>query len=744
MDTSGLLNVIYPPASGRSLTPDQERILRHQHGPAWVLAGPGSGKTEVMTVMVLRLLYVDGDSVQPDRVPPEAIFVTTFTEKAARNLEDRISLYRERIVAADSSLSDIDISRLRIGTLHGLCNDLLQEFRAVNYQNVRLMDELEQSMFVYEHMSIINNQVPGDHAFWSHFEYLFSHREWQSNWRYLPSKWNGTAALIKLFNRIAEDRASSTSMRNAGGQWARCADLYEEYVQHLQNEHRCDFPHLQVKFLDFLATQHGQYFRDGGDDGYPGIQWVLVDEYQDTNLIQEAIYLTLANRAPFNLMVVGDDDQAMYRFRGGSVECMVTFDWACSSYLGIPTSSVGTYPLVDNFRSHSAIVTFCNDYINSFRVMSLPGARVSGKPPMISRGNITGAYPAVGVLSARRMSDVATRFAQTVSGLIANGIVRDPSHCCLLLRSTKETEHNARPYVTALLNEGLVPYNPRNKGFLEQEEVAGLLGTVLAIVDPIGRNVPTAPQNIVDMNNLLRAEFGRLSLTNPQLQNYVNTCITRMAARPGQYLTANLQEIIYYILSLPPFDGWQSDPVRRVRLARVTSLFESFASMPVPNVPNVSRGTLRTSSINLGEIINGWSSSFYYLFIGYLSRQGLDEEEDEDVICPSGMVPVMTMHQAKGLEFPFVFVGHANASPKVSTSHRLETELSAFPANAARTFVRLPEQNRAELDLIRQYFVAYSRAQYALIIMGTNSQLSNGRIPCGPDRSWLRNRTLPL
>ena len=55
------------------------------------MAGPGSGKTEVLTLFVLRLLYVDGDPVQPERVPPESIFVTTFTEKAARNLEDRIA-----------------------------------------------------------------------------------------------------------------------------------------------------------------------------------------------------------------------------------------------------------------------------------------------------------------------------------------------------------------------------------------------------------------------------------------------------------------------------------------------------------------------------------------------------------------------------------------------------------------------------------------------------------------------------
>ena len=79
---------------------------------------------------------------------------------------------------------------------------------------------------------------------------------------------------------------------------------------------------------------------------------MLVDEYQDTNLIQEEIYLTLANRVPFNIVVVGDDDQALYRFRGGSVECMVTFDQACAVFLGLAPGSIARYPLVANFRSH--------------------------------------------------------------------------------------------------------------------------------------------------------------------------------------------------------------------------------------------------------------------------------------------------------------------------------------------------------------------------------------------------------
>ena len=182
----------------------------------------------------------------------------------------------------------------------------------------------------------------------------------------------------------------------------------------------------------------------------PGVCWVLVDEYQDTNLIQEEIYLTLANRTPFNIAVVGDDDQALYRFRGGSVECMVTFDQACAVFLGMQAGRVARFPLVANFRSHAGIVAFCEAYITAFASMARPGARVPNKPALVPRSSIVGAYPSVGQLRAATMDAVAARFAETVQDLVANRVVQDYSQCCLLRKSTKETPNNAQKGAVAI------------------------------------------------------------------------------------------------------------------------------------------------------------------------------------------------------------------------------------------------------------------------------------------------------
>jgi DNA helicase-2/ATP-dependent DNA helicase PcrA len=220
--------------------------------------------------------------------------------------------------------------------------------------------------------------------------------------------------------------------------------------------------------------------------------------------------------------------------------------------------------------------------------------------------------------------------------------------------------------------------------------VLGLLGTVLAITDSQGRNVPQRPQELNDLVANCRREYARLAAAHPRLARYTADANANIAAHPGAFLTANLQELVYYVMSLPPFDGWAADPVRRIRLARITALIESFASMPVPGYPNASRGRLRASTNFPGDVLEQWSFGFYQLFFGYLSRTGLDEEEDEDVIAPSGMVPIMTMHQSKGLQFPFVFVGHMGEAAYVSVSHQLETSLSQFPTNPTRSFARRP------------------------------------------------------
>ena len=113
------------------------------------------------------------------------------------------------------------------------------------------------------------------------------------------------------------------------------------------------------------------------------VKYVLVAEYQDTNPMQEDIYVHLAKQ--HNICVVGDDDQALYRFRGASVECMVNFDNECTSRWSKKASKLN---LLDNFRSHPRIVDFYENYMNSHHVINQKGIRLraGGVPPLGTKG----------------------------------------------------------------------------------------------------------------------------------------------------------------------------------------------------------------------------------------------------------------------------------------------------------------------------------------------------------------------
>lgn len=711
---------------GHQLNTDQRRAIRHGAGPLWIIAGPGTGKTEVLVNRCLKLLCVDGVSAL-------SILVTTFTEKAATNLQDRIYDYLGRLQQRYSPRLDcVDISDLRIGTLHSLCNEIMQTYRHLGYQNVRLLDEIEQSLFVYDVRAHALRNRPD---IWSQLHYLVGGRDPRTGSQ--PNLWQISRAAKTLFNRIIEDRIDIARMQSTGNVWLQIVEEYEEYLSALHNEHRCDFAHLQSFFLDFLGSERGRLFVEGdGSIRHPGITHVLVDEYQDTNPIQEEIYFRLAGAPPHNLTVVGDDDQALYRFRGSTVECMVEFGQRCQSRW--PGTGVEEVTLVDNYRSHASIVQWCNEYIISFPSMLQPGARAPGKQNLTPRANVTGPYPAVGWLEANRAIDLPARFVSMVQGLLANAIVADYSQCVLLLSSAKETARYAGPYAQALRAANIPIYNPRSKAYVEREEIGVAMGAFLEIVDP---NQSIISQiRIPGVRKLVqqwRQEYQRIVATHHQLSQYV-----RQSQRYVQQLGANeeirpaMPTILYRILSFEPFITWQSDVDRDGRMSKLTRIFEAYCSL-------VGR-SIKTDREQCGQISRSWLRKFYYSLLGYLQVTGMDDDEIEEEICPPNRLPIMTIHQAKGLQFPFVFVAGLGIGSAVGSVHQLEDDLMRF--RIASPSHQFASSERAEHDVARMFYVAYSRAQYALILLGTRSQLQPTSRPAigGQGLGWFNQRVQRL
>lgn len=711
-------------ARGYGLDEDQRAVVDFGNGPLWILAGPGTGKTEALVTRTLKLICVDG-------VTPSQIFLTTFTKKAARNLEDRLATYFTALKLADPALADVDLADIHIGTIHSLCDDILHEFRYPPYQNVRLLDDVDQHLFLYRYAEISNHV---DRAFWEFFEYAVPN--WNARSQYDPTKWQRAKTAAVLFNHIVEDQVDLTRMQAAGGHWEVLANFYRQYADVLATHFRCDFAHIQLRFLEFLNSPSGQLFLSGNGEDRTPLTHILVDEYQDTNPIQERIYLQLASIAPHNLAVVGDDDQALYRFRGGTVDCMVNFDRAClASFQQEPTQ----IQLRNNYRSHPAIVSFFNEYITAFPEMNTPGVRAPNKQPVNSSSDISGNYPAVGWITRKQVGQLPDAVADLIQNhLVADGIISDLSQCVLLMRSTKDSPRNAGPFLAAFQDRGIPVYNPRSKSFLESEEVQCLLAALINTIDLdfIWTNHPSNSirSNIQNWLNTLVTLNDELNFID--LQNYVenssNAIRDRCQQAPGQFLDVNMMEIIYRILSMEPFTVWQRDLVRNSRLSKVTRLFESYHSLNLD--------TLRARNVG-ASIDDGFLNRFYNMFIGYLVDSGIDDDEDEDVVVPQGALPIMTIHQSKGLEFPFVIVAQVGNSGTVGAAQLLEQNLQPFRQQLYPRQARSPQELSLEDD-IRLLYVAYSRAEYGLIIVGTPQNIKNHVAAPNRDATWFR-RNIP-
>jgi len=678
---------------------DQRTAILHGTGPLWITAGPGSGKSEVLVARTLKLMICD-------EVPPGSIILTTFTEKAADNLSNRIASYLEDLQFADS----VDVTDLRTGTLHGLCNAIMREHRYPEYIDLELLDENSHLFFLYNQEDITKFFKEN----WKHFEPVFS--GFPVSREYGPNRWQTTGAAVFMYDRITEFRVDIELMKkNAQKVVKGLAESYDLYQQRLRDNYRCDFSTLQQYFRRFLDSRHGAEFLDGDPERQRlPVKHILVDEFQDTNPIQEDIYFRMAASKPHNLAVVGDDDQALYRFRGGTVDSLVNFGDRCArEWKSIP----GRVNLHENRRSHPDIVTWFNNYVFDSPTMSRPKVRAPGKRKMVAKSGVTGKYPSVCAILGEGLEDAADSLAALLKEFEKRRLVSSWEEVAILLRSTKESPWNAGPFVKALRSKKIPYYNPRNRGLHEDPVIQQLLGALVVTLDEDLETLKAVKGRVAsEVYKWIRAyQILAKSAEGKALAKYVEKShgiIKKVKAKT--LLNTTVMDVLYRILSLPPFRDLKEDLNYATRLAMITDLIDSFTAF------TEGYGLLRTSSSEDGRLSFRFLMKLYYEFSGFIQTQGLNDPEDPEDLIPKGFVQIMTVHQAKGLEFPIVVVGSLKDKPEVSGDNWTEDFLAPFSARKPNGTAL----ERAQQDLIRRFYVAYSRAKHLLILCGKKGSVS--------------------
>jgi DNA helicase II / ATP-dependent DNA helicase PcrA len=315
--------------------------------------------------------------------------------------------------------------------------------------------------------------------------------------------------------------------------------------------------------------------------------------------------------------------------------------------------------------------------------------------------------------------------ADAVDGLIKGGIVSDPSDIAILLRSTQETPYRALPITQALRARGISIYNPRSKAFTEAEEISSMLGGLIRLVD---QDLVFGSQQAPRLREAISgwcSSWDALAATNSAAATYVLKFHQELKKQkpPGKYLTVTLLDLFYRILSRPPFTKWMEDKERTARLGLLSDILESYNAVE-GGMP------LKMSSEEPGRLARGWlRMSFYPRLIGYLQRTGIDDPGDPDYEIVKGKVQMMTVHQAKGLEFPVVFVGSiATTIDGDDAAYQLENILVPRSSNPRKL---VPGEQRALQDAVRFYYVAYSRARDLLCVFGITAHFKKATAAIG-------------
>ncbi len=769
----------------------------------FIVAGPGSGKTTVMVLKILKFIFVDG-------VSPNEIMATTFTRKAARELLSRIlswgdkiksnliNMYMEKMFSGEITddsimreINRIDFNQINVGTIDSIADELLRIYRQAGTSQPILIEDFVANSVMINECLLKEDRYKTE----SLQEYLAEITGKQSVIE-KPKVKNLTmmaGILIEIkehiyynmvdINKILHDIQSNET----GKQLA--LKLILEYAEILKSQNIYDFAMLETEFLRRLNSDSLNAFLND-------IKIILVDEYQDTNLLQESIYFKIAESAiknGGNITVVGDDDQSLYRFRGASVDLFTNFIERISN-IGIEAKEIN---LKTNYRSTENIIGLCNDFVELDD--EYQSARVKEKPkievPSLNDED-SSQIPILGMFRNNEQM-LANDLAKFIDELNRNGVVKrkikrvltkennsklnsendltlinyrekgfdlakgkdeivielgddgSAEDIAFLTYSPKElTATGSRTFNFALkkqlgrLRHPIEVFNPRGQDLQNIDCVAVFCGLMLECIDPNSKyqmtndKLPNAASRnmtlwrgkansyITDINPEPHSPVSlEKFLTHWQMRYPFSTDESKDMKWPEK---ANLMELAYKLVSWIP--EFQSDDEGVVYLKAITQTITqtSFFNKYSANI-DFSSQEAEKESVN---------EALLNIFVPIASG-GVQIDESLFEVIPSNRFNIMSIHQAKGLEFPLVIVDvgsrfKKNLPKDANLRFPKNADSSSIIQDRVRRYGSLSNLGRdskdmAFDDLTRLYFVAFSRAKDVLLLVGLNSNIDGYR-----------------
>lgn len=751
-----LVPVVMTPvgAPPRPLNDEQRDCVGLQTGePLMIVAGPGSGKTAVLVLRALRHLLVDG-------FLPEEVVVTTFTRKAADEIRTRLLewgrafldlLVNEDNPALQAFLGQVDLNRFVTGTLDSLSQNVMGERRRSGEVPPNVIEGFAANQ-ILKFRGGLNRGVRDIDA--GRVNLYFDTFSPRRN-RYNRNAKDLVKAAREVIDRMTHDLVDTASF-GAAEPFAdvrqMLCNVREQYYTYLRQSGRYDFALLELEFLQRLL--------DGEMDASV-VRWraLLVDEYQDTNALQEAIYFGICQRAQIAFTVVGDDDQSLYRFRGATVELFREFVARAEQALQVRPQIRWLHR---NYRSTGDIVGFYNGFVACDA--EFQAARVAGKPPVTAEFGGE-PFPILGMFRPTR-DDLARDLAgflfdvfRTDGGYTslnnADIVVRrsdtgDFGDSVLLAHRASETNTSGDPRLPLLLRRelsarGVEVFNPRGESIETVPIARELLGLMLEALDPASANWP---------NGQLCADLQRADPANGVYPAFGRDVAAEFAAWRATARTVDQTQVVGGRRLSDVVRGWSvaelmgggEDAGGYTGRDRPLSdlFFQLISYLPTLRTRSENQVYMEAIARSVAE------AAAYSRYQAQIVREQFDESRsaairdvlvpiaqgeltlDEDTVpnVPRSVFPIMTIHQSKGLEFPLTIVDVAS---DFRTNHHLQ-KMFRFPEAASNTAmlesqidphtpIRGLRTARSDLhrtfeDLVRLYYVAYSRPQRVLLLVG--------------------------
>lgn len=658
----------------------QRRAISAAEGPVLITAGPGTGKTYTL---VQRAIYL----IEERGIKPESIFIATFTEKAAKELITRITneLSDRGIVA--------NINEMYIGTFHSLCLRILKEHLEFTRlrRNYRLLDAFDQQYMVFQNIYRFRN-IP-------EVEIV------------LPNggAWKQAEAICNYVNNLSEELVVPEElMSDSDLSIAALGRMLKEYRDILVEGNLMDFSSIQIEAYRLL-NDHADILEEMRSK----VTHIMVDEYQDTNFIQEQLVFLLAGDRK-NICVVGDDDQGLYRFRGATIRNILEFPQKFAD------GECRIIPLIINYRSNSDIVDFYNEWM-----ATTDGAKFKFRwenfrydKKIEPHEKTTLHSPAVvklaGVDDTDEWHEKILRF---INDLKSSGKLTDYNQIAFLFNSVKH------PRVTALarfLEENHINvYSPRSDMFFQRDEIRLALGCLMLMFPRYIQGLENGdytflqPEHITYYRNCVMA--ANEYLMQPEHSDLLKWIRHRGKAHVGltgatDYAYCGL---MYQLFEFQPFAGILDTEmdvgvvdIRPARnLAKLTQIIGKFEYLHRVDI-------LDTREYRGKRRIDQNTEMLFNLYLRLLFDGGITEYEDDSEYAPSGCVSFLTIHQSKGMEFPIVLVDSLANVPRKNTNDlmkQIEDRYFKRPAFEPYDVTKF-------FDFWRLYYTAFSRAQDLLIL----------------------------